>query len=374
MHFFVLQQDDLKSRLTSKPRLKAVTKTQIMKKFLKFFGGLLVVLGIGYSLGPTPDTPQLSTMIPTLSSNLLSLEKEVISTEKAIPNIRRDNEARIIWANPEQKEKTPYALVYLHGFSASQGEGAPMHEDFAKRYGCNLFLARLYGHGLNEEEALLDWTGEKFIESAKNAIAIGEQLGEKVILMGTSTGCTAALLLASKNPKIHSLINYSPNIDIANKDAWLLTRQWGLQLGRFVNGSNYNSWVPNEGTDNLVTYKYRLEAAIALKTLLDAEMIEENFSKITQPLFMGYWYKNEEIQDDVVSVNRMLEMYDQLGTPEAKKRKIAFDDATNHVLASPLWNKNFETVKKETFDFAEEVLGLVPVKKKEKVLELETIE
>jgi len=347
---------------------------KLLFRFVKVLLGLIVLMVIVYLLGPKAAIPQVDITPISVNTNLVALEKEINDSEKLHLNLRKDNEARIVWAEASQKKKTPYSVVYLHGFSASQGEGAPMHEDFAKRYGCNLFLARLYGHGLNEEEALLDWTGEKFIESAKNAIAIGEQLGEKVILMGTSTGCTAALLLASKNPKIHSLINYSPNIDIANKDAWLLTRQWGLQLGRFVNGSNYNSWVPNEGTDNLVTYKYRLEAAIALKTLLDAEMIEENFSKITQPLFMGYWYKNEEIQDDVVSVNRMLEMYDQLGTPEAKKRKIAFDDATNHVLASPLWNENFETVKKETFDFAEEILGLVPVKKKEKVLELEMIE
>ncbi|MFK7775694.1 MAG: alpha/beta hydrolase [Saprospiraceae bacterium] len=349
-----------------------------MKKFLfgfvKVLLGLIILIVAVYLLGPKAAIPQVNFKAISANPNLIELEKEINDSEKLHLNLRNDNEARIVWANDTLKKKTPFSLVYLHGFSASQGEGGPMHEDFAKRYGCNLFLARLYGHGLNEEEALLDWTAEKFIESTKKAIAIGEQLGEKVIVMGTSTGCTAALLLASENPKIHSLINYSPNIDIANKDAWLLTQQWGLQLGRLVNGSNYNSWVPNEGTDNLVTYKYRLEAAIALKALLDAEMTEENFNKITQPLFLGYWYKNEKIQDDVVSVSRMLEMYQQLGTPEAKKRKIAFDNATNHVLASPLWNEDFETVKKETYNFAEEILGLVPIEKKERILELKAIE
>jgi hypothetical protein len=117
-----------------------------------------------------------------------------------------------------------------------------------------------------------------------------------------------------------------------------------------------------------------LEAVVALKSLIDVTMTKAVFSKITQPLFMGYWYKNEKIQDHVVSVGRMLEMYDQLGTPDVKKRKIAFDNATNHVLASPLWNKDFETVKEATFDFAEEILGLVPVKKQEKILELEVVE
>lgn len=349
-----------------------------MKKFLlgfvKILLGLIALLVIGYLLGPKAPIPQVNTIAATANTNLIELEKEINDAEKSQPNLRKDNEARIIWANDSLKNKTPFSLVYLHGFSASQGEGAPMHEEFAKRYGCNLYLARLYGHGLKEEEALLDWTPEKFIESAKKAIAIGEQLGDKVIVMGTSTGCTAALYLASGDANIHSLINYSPNIDIANKDAWLLTQQWGLQLGRFVNGSNYHSWVPNEGTENLVTYKYRLEAVVALKSLIDATMTEDVFNKVTQPLFLGYWYKDEKTQDNVVSVSRMLEMYGQLGTPESQKRKIAFENATNHVLASPLWNEDFETVKKATYDFAEEILGLEPIKEKEEVLEMETVE
>lgn len=349
-----------------------------MKKFLLGFVKLLLgttaLITIVYLLGPKAPIPQVDAIAASANSNLVELEKEINNAEKTHLNLRENNEARIVWADDSLKSKTPYSVIYLHGFSASQGEGAPMHEDFAKRYGCNLYLARLYGHGLNEEEALLDWTPEKFIASAKQAIAIGEQLGEKVIVMGTSTGCTASLYLASGNPKIHSLINYSPNIDVANEDAWLLTQQWGLQMGRYVNGSNYHSWVPNEGTANLVTYKYRLEAVVALKSLIDATMTEEVFNKITQPLFMGYWYKNEKTQDKVVSVNRMLEMFDQLGTPDSKKQKIAFGNATNHVLASPLWNKDFETVRESTFKFAEEILGLTPVEKMEEILELEAME
>ena len=200
-----------------------------MKKFLfgfvKVLLGLIILITVVYLLGPKAPVPQVDAIAAAANPNLMELEKEINNSEKLHLNLRKDNEARIVWADDSLKTKTPYSVVYLHGFSASQGEGAPMHEDFAKRYGCNLYLARLYGHGLNEEEALLDWTPEKFIESAKQAIAIGEQLGEKVIVMGTSTGCTAALYLAPGNPNIHSLINYSPNIDVANKDAWLLVKK-----------------------------------------------------------------------------------------------------------------------------------------------------
>lgn len=335
-----------------------------MRKILYGFLGLIALLAIVLALGPKAPTAQLNTTLPSVSSDLLQLEKEIATSEAQDPDIRPDNEARIVWLDENNKTKTPYSLVYLHGFSASQGEGAPMHTDFAKRYGCNLYLARLDGHGTRKDGAMSEITPEKLMASAQRAIAIGKQIGEKVIVMGTSTGCTAALYLASGNPDLAGIINYSPNIAIADPNAKFMTYPWGLKIAQTVTGSNYHSWVPSKGTEELVTYKYRLEAAVTLQAMLDASMKKEVFEKITQPLFMGYWYKNEEIQDDVVSVSAMLEMYQQIKTPENLKREIAFPNATNHVLASPLWNKDFETVKQATFDFADEVLQLKPVSEK----------
>ena len=329
-----------------------------MRKILFGLLGLVLLLVIIYALGPKAPIAHLNPSIPSVQSNLNELEQEIYNSEKKIENIRPDNEARIVWNDENNKTKTPYSLVYLHGFSASQGEGAPMHREFAERYGCNLYLARLYGHGIRQEGAMAAITPEKLLESAKRAIAIGQQIGEKVIVMGTSTGCSAALYLASGNPDLAAIINYSPNIAIADPNAKFMTYPWGLKIAQTVKGSNYHSWVPSKGTEDLVTNKYRLEAAVSLQALLDATMTKDVFEKITQPFFMGYWYKNEEVQDDVVSVVAMLEMYSQINTPENLKRKIAFPNATNHVLASPLWNKDFEMVKQTTFDFADEVLKL----------------
>jgi len=39
---------------------------------------------------------------------------------------------------------------------------------------------------------------------------------------------------------------------------------------------------------------------------------------------MGYYFKNEKFQDSVVSVEAMLKMFDQLGTPENLKVKRLF--------------------------------------------------
>jgi len=330
---------------------------------LKFFIKTIpafIALSILYLAGPAPEVPNLNGKLPEVSSDLIQLEKEIIENEESQKNVKPDNEARIVWANSTNKQKTPYAIVYLHGFSASQEEGNPLHRDFAERYGCNLYLARLYGHGLNEKEAMVDLTPENLMESAKYAVAVGKQLGEKVILMSTSTGGTLSLYIAGENPDIAGLILYSPNIDLYDRSATILNKNWGLQIARLVMGGNYMINKRESSPASYWTKKYRLEALISLRSLLDATMQEEVFEKIKQPVFLGYFYKNEEVHDKVVSVPAMLEMYDQIKTPVESKRKIAFKEVGDHCLANRFKSKDLDKVKKETFRFAEEVLKLTP--------------
>jgi pimeloyl-ACP methyl ester carboxylesterase len=319
---------------------------------------IAVFLGV-YFLGPAPDKPTLTIALPIVNSDLLQLEQEIIQSEQK-QAIKPNNEARIIWANDSLKQKTEYSVVYLHGFSASQQEGAPIHTEFAKRYGCNLYLARLYGHGLNTAEPLLDLKPENYLESANQAIAIGKQLGEKVIIMSTSTGGTQAMFIASEHPEIAALILYSPNIKLYDPSAFILTKPWGLQLARMVMGSKYREREDNDSIKKYWYSKYRLEGVISMQSLLEEIMTEEVFSNIKQPVFLAYYYKDEENQDNTVSVTRMLEMYDELGTAENQKRKVAFPEAASHVIASSLTSKAIDEVREETFKFAEEILKLKP--------------
>ena len=60
---------------------------------------------------------------------------------------------------------------------------------------------------------------------------------------------------------------------------------------------------------------------------------------------MGYYYKNHEEQDKVVSVEAMLKMFDQLGTSNGKKQKMAFPDAGDHVITSRLSSPNHHVVE-----------------------------
>lgn len=326
-------------------------------KFLKWLGIILLVLIVVYFLGPRPSSPKFTKDLPAIPAQADTLE-QYISRNEAKQKLKPDNEARILWFNDSLKSITDYAVVYLHGFSASQEEGDPVHYSFAQKFGCNLFLARLADHGVDTTEPLLNFTAERIWNSAKEAYAIGKQLGKKIILMATSTGGTLALKLAAEYPDIAGLILLSPNIAINDPNAWLLNNHWGLQIAKMVKGKY------NKAKDTTALYaqywnnKYRIESTVQLEELLETTMKESTFKKIIQPTLLLYYYKDDDHQDDVVKVSAMKRMFLQLGTPENFKKQVAIPNAGDHVIGSYIKSKDIQTVEEQCERFAADVLQL----------------
>ncbi|WP_153796826.1 alpha/beta hydrolase [Foetidibacter luteolus] len=331
----------------------------LRKRWFKILLLLIAVLVLVYLLGPHPATPVYATDMPKVPQQATLLE-EYIAAGEAVHKLKPNNEARIVWYNDSLKNVTDYAIVYLHGFSASQEEGRPVHANIAREFGCNLYLSRLAEHGIDTIDPMKNLTPEKYWASAKQALAIGRQLGKKIILMGTSTGGSNALQLAAAYPNdIAALVLLSPNIAINNDKAWLLNNPWGLQIARLVTGDDYST-----AKDDRPIYKqywhwrYPLEAAVELQEYLETTMTPETFKKITQPTLMLYYYRDEVHQDSVVSVPAMLQMFNELGTPKNQKIKQAIPNADNHVLGSYIKSHDLLTVQKAIEDFMEKKLGL----------------
>ncbi len=316
---------------------------------LKFGLMILVILSIAYLLGPHPSAPVFSNTLPAIANNA-NLDSLVQAGEKQ-HHIKPNNEAKIIWADSTH-QVSEYAIVYLHGFSASQMEGAPVHENIAKAFHCNLYLARLAEHGIDTTEDLMNLTAENYWESAKEAYAIGKKLGKKVILMSTSTGGTLSLQLAAAYPEIAGLIMYSPNIEINNPAAPLLNNPWGLQIARLVKKGDYaNIAFKNNEYPKYWNTHYRLESTVELQNLIEATMTKETFQKIHQPSLALYYYKDEQHQDNVVKVSAIKKMLSEIGTPDSLKKGIAIPNAENHVLGSPIVSKDIVTVEAATKEF-----------------------
>jgi len=332
---------------------------KLLLKLGKALSVLVVILVVAYFLGPKVEKPDLTKVLPEVSSNLIELNEWIENKESLIKRLKPDNEARIVWFD-SVPTKTPYSIVYLHGWSASSKEGDPIHREIAKRFGCNLYLPRLTGHGIAGENLMLDVTASDILASAKEAIAIAKQLGNKIIIMATSTGGTLALHLAGGDPDIAGLILYSPNIEIYDKNAKLLAGPWGLQLAKMVKKGNFHEFQANTEKQKYWTTKYRVEALTHLQSLVDYTMKKEVFNEVTQPTFVGYFYKNDSVQDKVISVPAVLEMYKALGTAPELKRKVAFSEVNDHVLACSITSKDLASVRIETTAFFEEILKLKP--------------
>lgn len=335
-----------------------------MKKIKRILLLLLLVLVAGYLLGPKPPKPELSMDLPSLPASINTLES-YISSQEANFQIRPDNESRIFWANDSVKERTDFCLLYLHGFSASWYEGYPAHVEFARHFGMNAYIPRLASHGLETEDALIDMTPDKLWESAKEALMVARSLGKHVVVMGTSTGGTLGLQLAAIFPEyVDALILYSPNIRINNNAAFLLSKPWGLQIGRKAEGGNYRITNPDFDSKECQYWycKYRMEGVVFLQQLIDATMKREIYERVTAPVFIGYYYKDKNHQDETVKVGPMLKMFDQLGTSEEQKVKVAFPEAGDHVIGCELTSGSVDQVISETINFGEKIVGLKPVR------------
>lgn len=322
-------------------------------KYLVFF---VTSLGIGFAVGPRPQFQALdATPLATLP-DLATLEQTLAAHEAATPKLKPHNQARIVWA--DSVRQTEYAIVYLPGFSATEREGGPIHERIARRYGCNLLLARMPDHGIADTNSFRGIEPQQWVQAAKESVAMGKAMGRRVIVMATSTGATLALHLAAADPAIHSLILYSPNIDIFDGRSHIINLPWGRQMRRTITGGDYHSWEANDSTQMFWSTRYHADGLHALRHLVSTTMVPATFSAVRQPTFITYYYKNEQEQDDVVSVAAIEAMIPQLGTPPAQLRTVVNTTAGTHGIPCSLWNPHWHDAERDTRAFCEEVLGL----------------
>ena len=239
-------------------------------------------------------------------------------------------ESRIVWANGEAR--TPWSVVTLHGFSATRQETAPLAETVASLLNANLYEARLAGHGLTEQP-LAGVRAEDWLQDAADALAAGAAIGDKIVVIGTSTGATlaAAMLDHELAKHIDTLVMISPNFEPRDPGARWLTRPAGPLLARLAVGDT-RCWEPhNELQARFWSTCYPTAAAVEMMRLVDrANRLLP--ARIPQRLLMFY-----SRDDRVISPTAALEVFDATASPQ----KAAFEitdsgDPSQHVLAGDI--------------------------------------
>lgn len=293
---------------------------------------------------------------------LTELQRRILDAEFLESNLKPNAHARIVWYDLENQLQTEYALVYLHGFTANHIEGHPLHINIANHFGMNAFLCRLDQHGTTPK-AFNHLTCQGLIDSACAALAVGSRIGKKVILMGSSTGASLALYLAARYHKVAGLILYSPLIDFHDWRVRMLKYHVLNELADRLAGSTY--WIDKRNEvdpEQHIWYNYYpLKGVLELAKFVRRYMIIDEFTRVTQPLFTGYYYKTQSEQDNVVSVKSIKSMISNIGTPPFRIKSHAFPTAGSHVINSPLTSDCMNQLYDKTKEFITEILGIQPI-------------
>ena len=294
---------------------------------------LVALPALAYFAGPVyrVDARITAPSLPTAGGDAAVLEPWLAAAESRFPDIVPGAEKTIVWAHPDRR-RTPLAVVYLHGYTATRQEVAPLCDQLAAALGANLFYTRLAGHG-RAPAALGEASAEDWLRDAAEALAIGRALGERVVVVGTSTGGTLALWLAQRPEAadIAAQILVSPNLGPRDERSTLLAGPWGYQLQRWLIGEEYR-WQPaNERQAKYWTWKYPARALVPMMALVKS-VRDSPLEDIRVPTLVIHSPK-----DSVVSPARIEAAYARLGTPVKRIVKVEdSEDRAHHVLAGDI--------------------------------------
>jgi pimeloyl-ACP methyl ester carboxylesterase len=192
--------------------------------------------------------------------------------EAGVRALRPGDARGIVWARPDTRAVTPVSLVYLHGFAADRHEVEPLISDLADDLGANAYFARLTGHG-RDGAAMAEATAEDWLDDAAEAVAVGDRIGERIVLVGTSTGGTLALWAAARpeaRDRIAALILISPNLGPRDERADMVLWPWGAFLANRIVGPEYCFETGSRAQARHSTPCFPSRALLPMMALVDA--------------------------------------------------------------------------------------------------------
>lgn len=291
----------------------------------------VLVLLTAAAVWTAPDRLQYVPQAPVPGADL---DAWLAESEAAAGRIVDGAEKRLRWYENLIGRRSDYVVVYLHGFSATRQEIAPVPELVADALAANLFETRLAGHGL-AEAALNDVRAEDWLDDGAESLAIAAAIGERIVLIGTSTGATLALALADHAlfQRVDSVILLSPNLGPSDPSSEWLLRPAGPLLARAMVGE-YRSWAPaNEQQARYWSTRYPTAALVEMMRLVGLVRARLPLD-LAQPLLTVY-----SPDDLVVDVDRIRALEDAISAPRETFLPLqATGDPGRHVIAGDILN------------------------------------
>ncbi|MEM7259626.1 MAG: alpha/beta hydrolase [Pseudomonadota bacterium] len=283
-----------------------------------------------------------------------NLDAHLEDSESKYPDITPGAEKTIVWADPQQRTRTEFAFVYLHGFSATRQESVPVPDDIATHFNSNIYYARLAGNGRGDD-ALAQGSVNKWVNDAAEALQIARRLGKRTIVIGCSTGATLAWWIAHQQPfkdDVSAMVFLSPNFGVADARADLLLYPWGAQLAKTTVGAYRESEPVSDLHAKYWTNRYPVEALLPMMGLVRlARQYPPQANSI--PLHLTY-----SRNDDTVSVSQIKTFCQQLNSPHEVVEIVQPEGASQHVIAGNiLAPENNDRITQSVIHFLESTLA-----------------
>lgn len=273
------------------------------------------------AFGPRPRVPAGPTRPVEVPSDGASW---LLAREARVPRLRPGQGSQVVWVDPQRRERTREVYLYLPGFSAAPLELSPVVENLAARRHANALLMRLTGHG-QDGAALAEATVGDWFADAEEALLVAKQLGERVVLVGMSTGATLGLWLADRHPELAGLVLLSPNLGLADRRAKILLWPFGSSLAQLLAGAT-RDWTPkNELEAQRWTNHYPIRALAPVVALIH-HVVSLDLARLRMPTLMVYSERDERLDTAA-----MLAGFERIGAPG--KKRVHFEQAPGHVLA-----------------------------------------
>lgn len=299
---------------------------------------LVAALAILYLTGPRVPVDT------TITFDAASITRDPVTwlakREENVPALRPELASEIVWADPTSRAKTPLSIVYIHGFSASKGEIRPVPDLVAKEFGANIFYARLTGHG--QDSAAMGRTSvNEWVNDYAAAIAIGRMIGDKVIVIGTSTGGALATWGATQPElaaNVAGVVLVSPNYGVNNAAAPILTMPWGEDIARLIIGKDRIATPKNPMHEKYWTTTYPVSALPPMAAT--AELARNAPVETTKVPALFIFSEN----DRVVRPDITHKVADRWGAPHEMMVVSTSGDDGNHVIAGDAFSPQNNTL------------------------------
>ncbi len=294
--------------------------------------GLALALG-GFLAGPRN---QFGSAVPTRRAlppkSIDALDHWLAQTEAALPDIRPGNAKGVVWHSAAHARR-PWSVVYLHGFSASRLESAPLAEQVASAMGANLFHSRLTGHGRASPAAMGQASVQDWLADTFEAVRIGQLLGERVLLIGCSTGATLAswLALTPAGRQVAAHVFISPNFGPRDKRLELINAPWGRQIALALQGPTRSWTAANAREAKAWSTQYPTRALFPMMALVK-QVRDSDLSAFRTPVLMLY-----SEQDQTVDARLTRAMFDRIASRHKQAIVVDYSESRGqHVLAGDI--------------------------------------